>query len=124
VPWGDVNRFQRISASITPQFSDDGPSIPVPFASANYGSLASFVMRVPKHTKRLYGTYGNSFVAVVEFGKRVRAHAITAGGESGHPQSPHFNDEAQRYASGDLRTVYFYPDQLKGHTERVYRPGE
>jgi acyl-homoserine-lactone acylase len=124
VPWGDVNRFQRISASIKPQFSDDGPSIPVPFASANYGSLASFVMRVPKHTKRLYGTYGNSFVAVVEFGKRVRAHAITAGGESGHPQSPHFNDEARRYASGDLRTVYFYPDQLKGHTERVYRPGE
>jgi acyl-homoserine-lactone acylase len=124
VPWGDVNRFQRISGSIKPQFSDDGPSIPVPFASANYGSLASFVMRVPKHTKRLYGTYGNSFVAVVEFGKRVRAHAITAGGESGHPQSPHFNDEARRYASGDLRTVYFYPDQLKDHTERVYRPGE
>ena len=35
----------------------------------------------------------------------------------------HFKDEAQRYASGDLRTVYFYPDQLKGHTERVYHPG-
>ena len=124
VPWGEVNRFQRISPSIKPQFSDDGPSIPVPFGSASYGSLASFVMRVPKHTKRLYGTYGNSFVAVVEFGKRVRAHAITAGGESGHPQSPHFNDEAQRFASGDLQTDYFYPDQLKGHIERVYRPGD
>jgi acyl-homoserine-lactone acylase len=71
----------------------------------------------------MYGTSGNSFVAVVEFGKSVRAHAVTAGGESGHPESPHFNDEAQRYASGDLRTVYFYPDQLKGHTERVYHPG-
>ena len=123
MPWGEVNRFQRISPSIKPQFSDDGPSIPVPFGSANYGSLASFVMRVPKTTKHLYGTYGNSFVAVVEFGPRVRAHAITAGGESGHPNSPHFNDEAQRYASGDLRTVYFYPGQLKGHTERVYHPG-
>ncbi len=124
VPWGEMNRFQRISPAIKPQFSDDGPSIPVPFGSAKYGSLASFEMHVPKTTRRIYGTYGNSFVAVVEFGKRVRAHAITAGGESGHPQSPHFNDEAQRYASGDLRTVYFYPDQLKGHTERVYRPGE
>jgi acyl-homoserine-lactone acylase len=61
---------------------------------------------------------------VVEFGKRVRARAVTAGGESGHPNSPHFNDEALRYASGDLREVYFYPDQLKGHTERTYRPGE
>jgi acyl-homoserine-lactone acylase len=123
VPWGEVNRFQRISLSIVPQFSDDGPSIPVPFGTANYGSLASFVMRAPRHTKRLYGTYGNSFVAVVEFGPRVRAHAITAGGESGHPNSPHFNDQAQRYASGDLRPVYFYPEQLKGHTERTYHPG-
>jgi len=63
-------------------------------------------------------------VAVVEFGKRVRARAITAGGESGNPASPHFADEIQRYASGDLREVYFYPDQLKGHTERMCRPGE
>jgi acyl-homoserine-lactone acylase len=124
VPWGEINRFQRISPSIAPQFSDAAPSIPVPFGSAKYGSLASIEMHVPKTTKHIFGTYGNSFVAVVEFGKRVRAHAITAGGESGHPQSPHFNDEAQRYASGDLRTVYFYPDQLKGHIERVYRPGE
>jgi len=124
VPWGEVNRFQRISRSIRPEFSDEGPSIPVPFGNANYGSLASFVMRSPKTTKHLYGTYGNSFVAVVEFGSRVRAHAITAGGESGDPKSPHFKDQAQRYASGNLREVYFYPDQLKGHIERTYRPGE
>jgi acyl-homoserine-lactone acylase len=124
VPWGEINRFQRISSSIKPQFSDEGPSIPVPFGSASYGSLASFVMRVPKTTRHLYGTYGNSFVAVVEFGDRVRAHAVSAGGESDDPKSPHFNDQAQRFASGDLRTVYFYPDQLKGHTARTYRPGE
>ena len=124
VPWGEINRFQRISSSIKPQFSDDAPSIPVPFAQGKYGSLASFEMHVPKTTKRFYGNYGNSFVAVVEFGPRVRAHAITSGGESGDPKSPHFNDQAQRYASGALRDVYFYPDQLNGHTERTYRPGE
>ena len=124
VPWGEINRIQRISPSITPHFSDDAPSIPVPFAAARYGSLASVEMRVPKTTRHIYGNYGNSFVAVVEFGKRVRAHAVTAGGESGDPESPHFNDQAQRYASGDLRTICFYPDQLKGHTERIYHPGE
>ena len=124
VQWGEINRFQRISPSIVPQFSDGGPSIPVPFAAAKYGSLASFEGRGPQVTKHIFGTYGNSFVAVVEFGPRVRAKAITAGGESGDPASPHFNDEAQRYASGALRDVYFYPDQLKGHTERVYKPGE
>ncbi|MEO5611398.1 MAG: penicillin acylase family protein [Sphingomicrobium sp.] len=124
VPWGEINRFQRISPAIDHPFSDAGPSIPVPFASGIYGSLASFGAAPKPGTKRWYGTSGNSFVAMVEFGPRVRARAVTAGGESGDPASPHFNDEAQRYAAGALREVYFYPDQLKGHTERTYRPGE
>jgi len=124
VPWGEINRAQRNSAAIKPNYDDAGPSIPVPFASASYGSLASFRSSPRPGTKKWYGDYGNSFVAVVEFGPRVRAKAITAGGESGHPESPHFNDESQRYASGALREVYFYPDQLKGHTERTYHPGE
>jgi acyl-homoserine-lactone acylase len=94
----------------------------VPFTSATYGSLASFGARAWPGTKKWYGTSGNSFVAVVEFGDRVRAKAVTAGGESGHPESKHFNDEASRYATGALREVYFYPDQLKGHIEREYHP--
>ena len=124
VPWGEINRFQRISPAIDHPFSDAGPSIPVPFASGKYGSLASFGADPKPGTRRWYGTSGNSFVAVVEFGPKVRAHAVTAGGESGDPASPHFNDEAGRYAAGALREVYFYPGQLHGHTERVYRPGK
>jgi acyl-homoserine-lactone acylase len=124
VPWGEVNRFQRISPAINHPFSDSAPSIPVPFSSGRWGSLASFGAGSKPGTRKWYGTSGNSFVAVVEFGPRVRALAVTAGGESGNPASPHFNDQAQRYASGNLREVYFYPDQLKGHTERVYKPGE
>ncbi|MFL6844594.1 MAG: penicillin acylase family protein [Allosphingosinicella sp.] len=123
-PWGEVNRFQRLTGDIDHPFSDSGPSIPVPFTAGRWGSLASFAAAPRKGSKRWYGTSGNSFVAAVEFGPRIRAIAVTAGGESGHPGSPHFNDEAGRYAAGDLREVYFYPDQLKGHTERVYRPGD
>jgi acyl-homoserine-lactone acylase len=123
-PWGEINRIQRISPAINPTYSDSAPSLPVPFAEGSYGSLASLRSEQKPGTKRWYGNYGNSFVAVVQFGKRVRAHAVTAGGESGNPASPHFNDEAERYASGDLREVYFYPAQLKGHTERTYHPGE
>ena len=123
-PWGDINRFQRLTADIVQHFDDMAPSIPVPFTSAQWGSLASFGAKAYPGTKRMYGTSGNSFVAVVEFGPRVRALAVTAGGESGHPDSPHFNSEAGRYASGDLREVYFYPAQLEGHTERAYHPGK
>jgi acyl-homoserine-lactone acylase len=62
-------------------------------------------------------------VAVVEFGDSVRAKAVTAGGESGDPASPHFADQAQRFTTGNLRDVYFYRSQLQGHTEREYHPG-
>ncbi|TAL87536.1 MAG: acylase [Rhodanobacter sp.] len=121
--WGQINRFQRLDDAIRPHFDDSQPSIPVPFVSSRWGSLASFGAHRWPGTKRYYGTSGNSFVAVVEFGPRVRARAVTAGGESGHPGSPHFNDEAERYTTGNLRPVYFWPDQLKGHVERVYHPG-
>jgi acyl-homoserine-lactone acylase len=123
-PWGTINRFQRLTGDIAQPFSDSAPSLPVPFVSSLWGSLAAFGAQPYAGTKRWYGTYGNSFVAMVEFGPRVHAIAITAGGESGDPQSPHFNDQAKRYASGELREVYFYPDQLKGHTETSYHPGE
>jgi len=123
-PWGEINRFQRLTDDIVHPFTDAGASIPVPFTSARWGSLASFGASTYNGSKKRYGTYGNSFVAVVEFGDSVRARAVTAGGESGDPKSSHFNDEAARYASGDLREVYFYPGQLKGHTEREYHPGE
>jgi acyl-homoserine-lactone acylase len=122
-PWGDINRFQRLTGDIVQPFSDAGPSIPVGFTSAVWGSLASFGARPYPATKKWYGTSGNSFVAVVEFGDRVQAKAVTAGGESGNPASRHFNDEAQRYSTGNLREVYFYASQLKGHTEREYHPG-
>lgn len=122
-PWGEINRFQRISASITPVHDDEAPSIPVAFTSGRWGSLASFGAR--RHdTRRLYGSSGNSFVAVVEFGERVRAIAVTAGGQSGHPDSPHFADQAERYATGDLRPVFFYADEVAANQERTYRPGE
>jgi acyl-homoserine-lactone acylase len=122
-PWGDINRFQRLTGDIVQPFNDAGPSIPVGFTSAVWGSLASFGARPYPGTKKWYGTSGNSFVAVVEFGPKVKARAVTAGGESGHVGSKHFNDEAQRYATGNLREVYFYKEQLKGHTEREYHPG-
>lgn len=123
-PWGDINRFQRLTGDIVHPFDDTKPSIPVGFTSARWGSLASFGARPANGTKKWYGTTGNSFVAVVEFGERVVAKAITAGGQSGDPSSRHFNDQAARYSTGSLREVYFYRPQLEGHIVRQYHPGQ
>ncbi|MEQ1498819.1 MAG: penicillin acylase family protein [Novosphingobium sp.] len=119
VPWGEINRYQRNDAAIKQTFDDARPSVPVMFASANWGSLAAFGAQRYPGTRRFYGTYGNSFVAVVEFGPKVKARAVTDGGESGNPASPHFGDQVGRYVSGNLRPVYFYPEDLKGHVEGV-----
>ena len=123
-PWGDINRFQRNDGAIVQKFDDAKPSTPVMFASARWGSLASFGARAYPGTKKWYGTSGNSFVAVIEFGEQVKARAVTAGGVNSVPGSKHFNDQADRYATGNLRDVYFYKSQLEGHTERTYKPGE
>ena len=115
VPWGEINRYQRNDGAVTQSFDDAKPSTAIPFASAQWGSLAAFGAKRYPGTRRYYGTYGNSFVAAVEFGPKVRARAVSAGGESGDPASPHFSDQVGRYAAGNLRTVYFWPEEQAGH---------
>ena len=123
-PWGEVNRFQRRTGDIVQRFDDAVASQPVPFTSGRWGSLASFEAQAYPGTVRRYGTSGNSFVAAVEFGPRVRARAIMAGGQSGLPESPHFFDQAARYAQGALRDVHFHPADVARHAVVTYRPGE
>lgn len=122
-PWGQINRFQRLTGDRVAIFDDEAPSYPVGFTSARWGSLAAYGSQPQEGTRRWYGTSGNSFVAVVEFGPRLRALAVTAGGLSNDPNSPHFNDQAEAYASGELRPVLFYRDEVEAGAIRRYHPG-
>lgn len=124
MPWGEVNRYQRITANIDPVFDDHQPSIAVPFTSAFWGSLAAYGARRYPNTKKIYGSVGNSFIAVVEFGKKVIAKSITTGGASGQITSTHFTDQAQGYCDGKFKDVLFYREDVLKNTERSYRPGE
>jgi acyl-homoserine-lactone acylase len=123
-PWGEINRFQRLTGDIVQPFDDSKPSIPVPFASGNWGALAAYGMTSTPRTKRIYGERGNSFVAAVEFGPRIRARSILAGGVSGDPSSKHFNDQAEMYARGEFKDVLFYKEDIERNLERKYHPGE
>jgi acyl-homoserine lactone acylase PvdQ len=123
-PWGEFNRYQRLNGDIRQQFDDAQPSIPVGMASGRWGALASYGTRFGKDTKRQYGTSGNSFVAVVEFGEKVQAKTMLAGGQSGDPSSPHFSDQAQRYADGQFKDVAYYKEDVLKKAQRTYHPGE
>lgn len=123
-PWGEINRFQRLNGDINAAFDDSKPYIPVGLASGNWGALAAYGARSTENTKRLYGYRGNSFVAVVEFGEKVKAKTILAGGQSADPNSPHFFDQAQRYADVDFKEVAFYREDVEQRATSKYHPGK
>jgi acyl-homoserine-lactone acylase len=122
--WGEVNRFQRLSGKIDAGFDDAQPSIAVPFTSSYWGSLAAFGSRRYTNTKKMYGSVGNSFIAVVEFGKKVKAKTVVTGGSSSDSASPHFNDQAEMYCNGNFKDVLFYKDDVMKHVEKQYQPGK
>ena len=122
--WGEINRFQRLTGDIVQDFDDDAPSVPVGLGSGRFGALASFGSRPYPGTNRWYGTSGNSFIAAVKFGDKVSAKAVTAGGLSSDPASPHFDDQEVMYAKGEFRDVLFYREDVEKHIEREYHPGQ
>jgi len=122
VPWGEINRYQRLTNDIVQPFDDAKPSLPVGLAPSQWGALASFDWSKPRKTQKIYGAVGNSFVAAVEFGPHIHAKAIMSGGESGDPSSPHFNDQALLFTEGRFRDVLFTPEEVRAHAERSYHP--
>ena len=124
MPWGDVNRYQRLTGNIEEKYDDQQPSTPVAFTSAAWGSLASFGAQTYPGTKKRYGNVGNSFVAVVEFGPRISARSVVTGGQSSRPGTSHFTDQAGLYCNGQFKEVRFYPEDVKAHAEKTYYPGQ
>ena len=123
VAWGEINRFQRITGDVDLKYDDSQPSLPVGFASSAWGMLPSYSSRYFPGTKKRYGVNGNSFVCAVEFGKKIKAKSLLAGGQSGDPKSPHFNDQALMYTQGKFKDVRFYKDDVLKNAERTYHPG-
>lgn len=123
-PWGEINRFQRVTNDIQGRYDDHLPSLPIGYNSSLWGSLAAYGSRAYPNTKKWYGNVGNSFVAVVEFGPKVKAKSLLAGGQSGNPFSPHFVDQAERYSKGEFKDVSFYREDVLKNARRIYKPGK
>jgi acyl-homoserine-lactone acylase len=124
VPWGEINRYQRVSSDIMQKYKDDLPSLPVGFASSSWGMLPAYNSRYFPGTNKRYGVSGNSFICAVEFGKKIKAKSLLAGGESGNPDSKHFTDQLEMYTKGQFKDVLFYKEDVMKHAERTYHPGE
>ncbi len=124
IPWGEVNRYQRLNGAIKQTFDDEKPSVAVGFASGRWGALAAYGARYKTEgVKKIYGTRGNSFVAAVEFGDKVKAKTILAGGQSGNPSSPHFDDQTQKYINVAWKDAAYYKSDVLQRAKETYSPG-
>ena len=124
IEWAEVNRYQRIDGAIRQAFNDSLPSVGIGHASGRWGALAAYGARYSNNTKKIYGTRGNSFVAVVEFGEKVRAKSLLAGGQSGDPKSRHFDDQVELYAEGLFKEVPYYREDVLKRAIVTYQPGK
>ncbi|OUD36345.1 acylase [Flavobacterium sp. FPG59] len=124
IHWGQINRFQRTSGAIALDYDDEQESLPIGFGPAVWGSLPAFKSSCQKDTQKRYGSNGNSFVCAVEFGTKIKAKSLLAGGNSGNPNSKHFFDQAKRYQEGQFKDVLFYKEDVLKHAEKTYHPGE
>ncbi len=124
IPWGDINRFQRLSGDINLKYDDNLQSTAIGFGPALWGSLPAFTSNYQKETKKRYGYNGNSFVCAVEFGPKIKAKSLLAGGNSSDPTSKHFNDQVEMYRKGEFKDVWFYKEAVEKNAERTYHPGE
>jgi acyl-homoserine-lactone acylase len=123
IPWGRINRYQRLTGAINEIFDDNKPSLPMGMASSLWGCLPSFVSNYFPGTQKRYGYNGNSFICAVEFGEKIRAKSLITGGESGNPLSKHFNDQALMYTHGEFKELLFYKEDVLKHAEKTYHPG-
>jgi acyl-homoserine-lactone acylase len=124
VPWGELNRFQRLSGELDVKYDDYKPSMPVAFASSTWGMLPAYNSKYFQGTNLRYGVGGNSFVCAVEFGKTIKAKSLLAGGESGDVRSKHFSNQLEMYTKGKFKDVLFYKADVIKNAERTYHPGE
>ncbi|OXB24792.1 acylase [Flavobacterium tructae] len=124
VAWGEINRFQRSNGDIDLKYDDAQPSLPIAFGPGSWGSLPSFKSSYQKDSKKRYGYNGNSFVCAVEFGPKIKAKSLLAGGNSGNPDSKHFNDQSEMYRKGSFKEALFYKDDVIKNAEKTYHPGE
>ncbi len=121
VKWGDINRYQRVGPG--KNFEDNAFSLAVNQASSKWGALPSFESRRYPNTVKRYGYTGNSFVAAVEFGKRLTAKTIITGGQSRFAESNHFTDQAFGFVNGQFKTIHYYKEEVLANKKLAYHPG-
>jgi acyl-homoserine-lactone acylase len=107
VSWGQYYRLKRNNINLPANGAD--------------GSMGVFRVASPGQAlgKELSVGAGDSWVGIIEFGKRINARVLLSYGNSSEATSPHNGDQLKLFSEKKLRDPWFYPEDLKDHTERM-----
>ena len=67
----------------------------------------------------MYVGGGDSWVSVIEFGKKVKAKALLSYGNSTEKNSPYNGDQLELFSKKELRDVWIYDNDIKMNTVKV-----
>ncbi len=126
VPWGELNRLQKIDWARKNKFIDNKASYPLPGVTQNFGTIFCITPdaepALKDERKKRYHTFGSSYTSIIEMGKKVRAKSITCFGQQ--EAGPHAEDQAPLFANRQYKDAWFYKKDVLKHAERIYHPGE
>lgn len=110
--WGDVHRVVRGDVDLP--------------ASGGGGDLGCFrVLRFKEEADgRRVVNSGDSWIFTVEFGDEPKAYTVVGYSQSGHPDSPHYNDQTVLYAKNRMKRAAFTEREIEKQSLVKYRPGE
>jgi len=107
VPWGEYYRINY-----------NGVNLP---ANGAHGRLGVFRVAWPARSdkKNMYVGGGDSWVAVIEFGNKIRAKALLSYGNSTEKDSPYNGDQLELFSKKELRDVWLYEDDIDMNTAKI-----
>jgi penicillin amidase len=126
VPWGVINRHQRLPDNGRHLVNPGVHSLPLPGGNSVTGILFCAyrdpVLLDSIVTRR--ADAGHSYVSVVELGDTVRARSVLPYGISRDPESPHYFDQAPLFVQGRFKDVLWHDEEIEKYLEARYHPGE
>lgn len=109
VAWGDVYRFRLGQADY-----------PANGAPEQYGVYRTIYFARDKD-KKYRAVAGDSYVAVTEFSKPVRAFVLLSYGNASQPESKHTGDQLSLMAEKQLRPALMRRDEIEKNAEETER---
>ncbi len=133
VPYGWIHRIQRhhdVSELLRVPFTDHSSSLPSLGGHGPMGVIftqyytPSIYIPLVRTSRKRYGVLGLTYLAVYEFGPKVRGASVMQFGSSANRDSPHYFDQAELVSQRRLKPDYFEWEDVLSHARSVYHPGE